>query len=211
MDLLSDLRRRTACRASAIAIATWLAGMGCRYFAPAVPEPPAGGSGFVADYTDPLRTLATMRQAVELRNQQGAYVDALADSLQPGDQPFNAMHDPADIADQPPGTFIPPNWGKDRERNFYTYVTQLPGNTSLFFSLTTIVGSPDSIGVDQYVLHRSYLLRTPADTLARGQADLRIVKVTGQQWRLLHWVDHRDPVAQPQHHTLGWHRLQSQS
>jgi hypothetical protein len=194
----------------AAAALSLLAASGCRFFRPAEPEPPTSGSLFVPDYTDPFKTLSTMRQAIEARNQQGPYKEALADSAQ-GEQPFNATFDPADIAELPQGTNIPSRWTRDNEAGFYTYLTTLRGDAIYFLSFQTIPGQADSVGVDRYLLHRAYtyyLLN--GDTLARGQADLRFIRGNTQQWRLLHWVDHRDPSARPEHHTFGWERLKSQ-
>jgi len=33
----------------------------------------------------------------------------------------------------------------------------------------------------------------------------------GQQWRVLHWIDRRDPNANPNLRTFGWYRLISGS
>jgi hypothetical protein len=192
-------------------------GAGCDYFKPAVPEPPEQGSAFVPAYDDPNTTVKTMAQALQERRQQGAYVDALAESLKATDQPFMARMDPADVAEQPPGTPIPLRWDRDLERNFYTYLIGLPRDTVFFVAFTAY--DADSGGADQsegalQLLRRRYIVysgTSRGDTAARGRAELRFIKYNNK-WLLLHWLDLRDddPTANPDIPTFGWLRLRSQ-
>ncbi len=208
------MRRRVRARALAAllcGLAPLLAG-GCNLFRPADPEPPAGGDVFIPDYSDPARVLTTLARALELKSEQAAYADGLADSIYSADQPFSARHDPADIAEVPPGTPIPSRWDKNRERVFYSRVV-VQRDTTLFMLFQFTPGLTDSLGANQQVLYRTYTMFVGAaagDTIARGRADLRFVKLAGQGWRLLHWVDRRDPSTNPNLRTFGWLRLVTQ-
>src|SRR5262249_16113116 len=159
------------------------------------PEPPAGGNLFIPNYSDVNATLTTMQRAIELRNQQGSYLDALADSNGTSPQPFTVRIDPADVAEVPAGTPIPIRSRNELERNFYSYIATVPNDTVFFMDFQSIPSQPDSGGADMSVVHRTYTLftgTTAGDTASRGIADMRFVRL-GQQWRVLMWVDRRDP------------------
>jgi hypothetical protein len=190
-------------------VALGLAVFGCDLFRPATPDPPAGGNGFVPNYSSVEAALATLSRAIELRNRQDAYMDGFAHSSTDPNLSYRALTDPADIAELPAGTQIPDPWDYDLERTFYSHIVQVPIDTVFFMRLEKTL--TDSLGLDQSRVHRFYTLYSgfaTGDTAARGIADIRFIRV-GQEWRVLLWIDRRDPAANPTVHTFGWNRIVS--
>jgi hypothetical protein len=211
MDLLK--RHRSAARLAAAALWVGLALGGCDYFRPDEPPPPGSGTVFVPDYSSPDRSLTTMAQAIQLGNQTGGYLGALADSTQPSEQEFNVFFDLADVADVQQGTTIPSRWNiSPLESGFYAdLITLPPAGANPVMTFQDISGQPDSTGTEQQLLHRRYIYFLAAgDTLGQGVADLRFVRRSGSDWKLIHWIDHRDAAARPGIRTFGYLRLAGQ-
>lgn len=205
----------------------WTAGLlvtlalsGCDLFRPAEPEPPAAGTGFVPDYSQPDSSLATIARALAdkgLTIGSVAYAGAFAESVTAGAVAgFHHLFWPEDAASfsQAGGT-VPSDWGFSLEQTFYSRFVRLRPDA---YRMAWMVDppNPDDIGADVATIHRHYLVTshssdgTQTSVLAIGYADLRLLRFSDGAWRIVRWDDRRDPGADPsdpEQITLGRRRL----
>ena len=202
---------------------------GCDYFRPADPEPPSAGATFLPDYSDPDSTLATIARAIAVKGVgigASAYAGAFAESVTAGSiAGYHQLFWPLDVSawstavgDRPP----PGDWGFTLEQNFYangaTALIRLrPDAYQMEWAPDPL--NPDDSGAETATIHRHYLVTTRTDDgalntyLAIGYADLKFIRFSDANWRIVRWEDRRDPNADPgdqEQVTLGRRRLNTQ-
>ena len=199
---------------------TWLTltGSGCNLFEPAQPEPP-NEEAIIPDYSAPDQTLDMIAQAMRDKartNGSSIYIGAFADSTSPTMPAYHHFFWPTDVIDT--GITPPADWSVSHERNFYSKFINLRGDEyELKWDLDEVSGL-DKIGVRTAEIHRLYRVITNTaegdsnGTIARGFADLTLVKGADESWRIVIWNDRADPTADvgAEEVTLGRRRLYSQ-
>ena len=189
---------------------------GCSLFKATEPEPPSGAV-VIADYSEPVLTLATMAAAVTakgLANGQAAYEDALAEDG--GAIGFRAFHLPEVIARQPPGS-VPASWGKDLERNFYfSFVNISTDEYEMRFLPDPRNSAFENVDVDADTasLYREYQVIAfdtdgNATTLAQGFANFSFRRVSSR-WLVVRWTDILGLPGEDDALTFGARRLELQ-
>jgi hypothetical protein len=189
---------------------------GCDYFSPTEPEPPDPGTPLIGDFSHPDSTLATWARAIEAKGGSGAtsvYREAFADSTVPTTPAYHQFFWPEDVREyeNTTGLDAPADWGIQDEITFYGYfVGYRPGEYHV--ELVPDPPNPDDLtDPDVAELHRHYTVTAGSVTIARGFADLVLIRGSDARWRITVWEDRRDPLANPstEERSLGWRRLNS--
>lgn len=197
----------------------------CDYFSPAQPEPPAAGSSFIPDYGSPDSTLATIAKSIADKGVTiggtaygGAFAESVTTSSAAGFHQFFWPQDVVDWKVAVGGRNEPADWGFALEQTFYNrFVRIRPDAYQMAWAPDSL--HPDDIGSDAATIHRHYLVTSHASDGTRtsfltiGYADLRLLRFSDGNWRIVRWDDRRDPNADPNDQeqvTLGRRRLNTQ-
>jgi len=179
---------------------------GCDYFRPTQPEPPSSEATFIPNYSAPDSTLATIAVAIEIKghgNGIPAYNGAFADSLHGVDPvDYHQFFWPQDVVDWSllSGHPAPADWGIVQESAFYTRFVQIRSD-KYEMKWAPDPPNPDDIGSETATIHRHYVVTAHAvdgtqnGYLAFGYADLRLMRFSDGNWRIVKWDDRRDPTA----------------
>jgi hypothetical protein len=208
------VNRRSSIAAS-VALIALLAG--CDFFRPAQPEAPTMAA-FLPDYRDPDSTLATIGRAIADKGVTiggTAYDGAFADSTTSSSPAaFHQFFSPEDLASWN-GT-VPPDWGFELEQHFYTSFIRLrPDGYNVAWVRDTLNPDDVDVGAGVGTIHRHYFITTHSasgpqtSVQAIGFADLRMLRFSDGNWRIVLWNDRRDIRADPNDPTLGRRRLNS--
>lgn len=199
---------------AALALTTLLlvgaAATGCNFFEPADPEPPIGG-GIVPRFAEPETTLVTMGAAImdkSATNGETVYAQCLADTASENAE-FHAFFDPATLERFHVDA---PDWDREREKVFYTYLARQRTGLRFVFAWGPDPGAPDDDHqATTALLYRSYQLFALGDnssvTVAKGFADLYFIKNQNNQWKLVRWQDHEDPAADFENNEFSFGQL----
>jgi hypothetical protein len=193
---------------------------GCNYFKPTQPEAPSGEQTFVPNYSDPDSTLATIAKSIGDKGRTiggVAYSNAFADSSTAGGfAGYHQFYDKLDVASwESASGRKAPEWGFEQEQSFYNGFVQLRGDPFVCTWAPDDL-NPDEVTSNVVTIHRHYLIvsqavdGTQTSFLARGYADLRMLRFPDGLWRIVLWNDRRDPDAEPgdqEQVTLGFRRL----
>ena len=181
-----------------------LAGAGCDLFRPADPEPPLEGT-ILADYTDPDRTLEMIALSIRDKartNGSSVYIGAFAESTAATTPAYHQFFWPTDIDNCASCGGVAPDWGIARERDFYNNFVTKRGDE---YQVAWVADDtrPDDIRETRAEIHRHYDVTTETTdgsftgALAKGFADLVLVKGVDGNWRITIWNDRIDPNADP--------------
>jgi len=198
------------------ALWTTLGGVGCDLFRPANPEPPLEGS-IPAGYGDPDQTLNMIALAIQDKartNGSSVYIGAFAESTAATTPAYHHFFWPSDIDNCASCGGVAPDWGIALERDFYNKFVNLRGDE---YQMTWVADDtrPDDIRETRAEIHRHYEITTQTTdgmitgALAKGFADLVLVKGVDGNWRITIWDDRIDPSADPgaEEVSLGRRRL----
>lgn len=193
-----------------------LAGAGCDLFRPADPEPPDERS-IIPDYATVEQTLDMIALAIRDKarsNGSAVYIGAFAESTTASTPAYHHFFWPTDVDECASCGGVAPDWGLALERDFYNKLVNLRGDE---YQLSWVPDDtrPDDERETRAEIHRHYEITTETSdgtvtgALARGFADLVMVKGVDGNWRIMIWNDRVDPDADPgaEEVSLGRRRL----
>lgn len=193
-----------------------LAGAGCNLFRPADPEAP-NADAILPDYSSPEATLDMLSRAIHDKartNGSSVYIGAFAESTSSNTPAYHQFFWPSDIDNCASCGGVAPDWGLTLERDFYNRFVGLRGDEyELIWALDEF--HDDDERETRYEIHRHYEVITETSdgtvtgALAKGFADLIMIKGLDGNWRITVWNDRVDPDADPgaDEITLGRRRL----
>ncbi|NOT32550.1 MAG: hypothetical protein HOP12_00080 [Candidatus Eisenbacteria bacterium] len=180
---------------------------GCDFFEPDEPPlPPSGAVPIVPDFTDPDRTLETVRLAVEAKALRGgptAYALAFAESTITTTPEFHQFFSLTDANQWVlEGRSVPSDWQASDERDFFangarSLISLRPENYVMTW--TPEDGNPREEGNGFFVYHQRYRIvavdqaGNVAYLVAKGFADLTITQLANSDWKITRWSDRVDP------------------
>lgn len=193
-----------------------LAGAGCDLFRPADPEPPLAGA-IIPDYSSLDQTLDMIALAIRDKartNGSAVYIGAFAESTSATTPAYHQFFWPSDIDNCASCGGVAPDWGFALERDFYNKLVNLRGDEYQLSWLPDDTHPPD-VRETRAAISMHYEITTETGdgtvtgALARGFADLVLVKGVDGNWRITIWNDRIDPDADPgvEEVSLGRRRL----
>ena len=194
-----------------------LAGAGCDLFRPANPERP-DERAILADYTDPDQTLDMIARAIQDKartNGSSVYIGAFAESTSATTPAYHQFFWPSDVDNCASCGGVAPNWGRTLEGDFYNWFVSLRGDE---YQMTWVPDDthPPDVRETRAEISMHYEITTQTSdgevtgALAKGFADLVLVRGLDGNWRITIWNDRIDPNADPgaEEVSLGRRRLE---